>query len=486
MSPLLQRQRSSLYILRIWQESPAAERPDAVNFELSLRGDMVFSHQSPLSDLGFPDSIDDLFKRPIREPQFSVPPAVRKALYTFISEGSSGETLWLDLESLDTHLAFVPWERLLGEEGGYSMRVIRLPALTLKPESFGETVNIVLCLGDTSAADILYGRHPAAILIEHIFEESLPARTFVHVFTNQRRARALRGVFPLLLRDIEPDAVRIYEPTEALANEVPERVRNVLEREGHLDNPWLNWMANELADVAVNVVHFFCDGSASSEQGELIFAASPLMNEGRAAPRSVNVQELDTFLTRVGAYSVAFTVPRNGYSILGLRLLAAELSRLRIGPVLLHEPHFKLDFDDLCYAYKYLYTNSASELPLLRTLTLYCSPALVDKKLGEGQADGALEMLWRARDGLRELTRGRERLAWAVAGYRFVEKLAAVYSEVRTPEEEDKQERAELKGVADAINLAAELVWQYAREHSRNEVEAKGEEGWGRDYSEES
>lgn len=73
MSPLLQRQRRSLYILRIWQEAPAAERPDAVNFEFSLRGDTVFSHQSPLSDLGSPKSIDDLFKHPIREPQFSGP-----------------------------------------------------------------------------------------------------------------------------------------------------------------------------------------------------------------------------------------------------------------------------------------------------------------------------------------------------------------------------------------------------------------------------
>jgi hypothetical protein len=516
--PPLQSERDRLPILRISQDASSQDGPSpGANFEMSLRGETAFRHKASLSELGFPENLESLYEVPAlasdledessgdlddlddlddgrlvlggmhglpevprQETKFSLPERLAEFLdRLWVNGREEDRTLWLDLDILDKHLAVVPWEQLLLTEGRFrpnALNVIRLPRLSLKPASFGRTTNIVICAGTPRYGVGANDPLPVANFVRHIFDSPLSTPTVVHIFTDESSADILRQ--RLHLESAVPERqhrVIVYDPEHAADYEVAEPARTLLQEQGQLDNPWLNWMAGALSGVTVDVVHFFCDGFISLAQGEMVFSESPSREARPDEVRFSNAQHLDTFLTRAGAYSVSFSSPQTSRSVVGLRLLAAELARLRTGPILLHESGLDPGYDDLCITYRFLYTGASDELRLSPAITLYCPPALVcgDSRDMTDAAHGELEMLWSTRGELQELTYDEEELAWAVAGYRFVERLAAVFGDAESESEAERRSESR-KGVAEAINLAAELVLTHARRHQRLPDKAAG------------
>jgi hypothetical protein len=60
-------------------------------------------------------------------------------------------------------------------------------------------------------------------------------------------------------------------------------------------------------------------------------------NRDQSWARFVGSAELSAFLTRIGAWSVSFSVAPENFSVLGLRLLTDQVARQRVGPVMLHD-----------------------------------------------------------------------------------------------------------------------------------------------------
>lgn len=488
MSRLSQLDRDKLNVLRISQDQSEGWDSKRVNFEISIRGETAFEEQASFSDLGLPENLDVFEQGEIEEPPFRLPSGLTKVLPKLTVEYMSDRTLWLDIDLLDKHLAIVPWERLVerqvqelfGERS--SMNILRVPELLFLPAVFGRTTNIVLIASERQGAAGESRWQDLAKLIWHIFDSG-PSNVRVHVFTDTDNARRLE--YELSTGPVADVNVLFYFPDKPWSNSLSESARSLLSQEGQLDNEWLTWIASELRDVTVDVVHFLCDGFMSLEQGGLVFAASPRSEANSERERFANAQQIDFFLTRIGAYSVALTAAENCSSVVGLRLLSTQLARLRTGPVLLHEARSDQSFTALCIAYRFLYTHVSDELKLSEALTLHCAPTLIHRDLDQPPLRFAdsLSYLWGARDFLKEATanrdrdreeqveqeRERESLAWAVAAYRFMEKMAAGLNREESTVETEEARQA-LIGMREAINLAADSVHVHAR-HSDHSSE---------------
>ena len=483
MSRLSKLDRDQLNVLRISQDPSEGENTRRVNFEIAIRGRTMFKDQASFSDLGLPENLDVFEQDETEELQFHLPYELTGVLSRLMVEQMSDRTLWLDIDLLDKHLAIVPWERLVSEHlldrfGKLPVNILRVPDLLFLPALFGRTTNIVLCASERQGASGESKWHDLYQLIMHIFESPDSNRIRVHVFTDALSAKKLK--YELSAGYVDRRNVLVYDPETPLSYSPSESARDLLSQQGQLDNEWLTWIVDVLRDVTVDVVHFFCDGCMSLEQGALVFSASPRPEGHSERERFANAQQIDFFLTQIGAYSVALTATEGCSSIVGLRLLSTQLARLRTGPVLLHYAGSDRHFDDLCIAYRFLYTHRSNELELSQALTLHCAPTLIHKDLEETSLRFAdsLNYLWSTRNYLQEVTgrhqeheqeyeqeyeqeRERESLAWAVAAYRFMEKMAAGLNREESTFEDEPHPI--VLGMREAINHAADSVHAYAR-----------------------
>jgi hypothetical protein len=168
--------------------------------------------------------------------------------------------------------------------------------------------------------------------------------------------------------------VFVHDPGKAGSYKIPERTSEIRSfRE--LQSPWLLWMREALGDRSVDLVHFLCHGYMSDMKGALAFAESPLRNNDPRWSRFVGSDEINTLLTQVGAWSVAFDSPRDNFSEMGLRAVADALAQTRPGPALHHES--RLDdakLSELGGAFRFLFDPSPSVPQSWRSIAVCCQP----------------------------------------------------------------------------------------------------------------
>lgn len=305
------------------RELADGRRVSAVVFELHVGSQAVveLARVSP-AELGLPDegSSSSRGDLPITLPAGLLEAAaLRDAL-------AGRSALWLELPAPSGLLRPLPWEAALHPLG---VPVLRLPYFALRPSATAGRLTIAVCASSPAAKGSI--DVPAAMeRFVAAVRRRVGAATRVHVFTDEDWAGEVRAV-------LQADAgVTVHEPREAADYALPRRTTEISDNPT-LQNPWLLWIREKLADAAVDHVHFYCHGYRAGDGGALALASSPLINTDRRLSRFVGAPELLAFLSTVGAWSAGFTGPDNNYSQLGLRALADAVAEGRPGPVLAHE-----------------------------------------------------------------------------------------------------------------------------------------------------
>jgi len=234
--------------------------------------------------------------------------------------------VWLEVDPPDSVLAVAPWEYIL-----QGMVPRRLPIHRFLPVTPLGPLSIALCYVLSSEEDLAFTRERLAALIpEHLeaitgFPDELARELNVFVIGPDRSDDGLHRFFS----EPKHSRVRFHRHASRMrdvdAKDAAGRIPGVQPR-----NPWLRWMSEILGGRPVDFFHFVCDGTVASGVGALALNHPLDEREGTAVP-PIEAEELDLFLTQVGAWSASFVPMRDDRSAAGLRLLAESLARRRPG-----------------------------------------------------------------------------------------------------------------------------------------------------------
>jgi hypothetical protein len=209
----------------------------------------------------------------------------------------------------------------------------------------------------------------------------------------------------------------------------------------------------------VDAVHFLAHGYLAAEQGALALAESPTENRDDAWARFIGSAELSAFLTRIGAWSVSFSVAPMNFSVLGLRLLTDQLARQRVGPVMLHDMT-NGNADTLGRALRFIVGDgTAGDLRPVPTeeppVVVYCHPSRVGtvESMEETNAFLLRHTLAGGRTG--DFIRQSASLpSWLLAAQRTLERTSAELMESRQAEAADP----ERIGIERALSFLSTVV----------------------------
>lgn len=283
------------------------------------------------------------------------------------------QPLWVHLVKPYGLLRLVPWERLLGEK--LNMPILMLPDFIFPPPRETEqTLDIVVCGSAPLGAEDYHMREAIHTVLSRVCNSGV-RRMRVHVFVDWEVADGVRQEWSSGNRT-DVDLV-VHDHTLAENPVNGGYTSRTIDRLGTLRSPWLLWMADALRGQSVDVVHFVCHGYLSRDGGALLFAESPTRRTERYLNAPVGATELQTFFTRVGAWSSVFTAPSDNHSPPGLRSLADEIAQNRPGPLMMHT--LELDQSGLALhdGYHFLYGAGAAPVPHSKALFIYCQPYLV-------------------------------------------------------------------------------------------------------------
>jgi hypothetical protein len=297
----------------------------------------------------------------------SVPLAVPGALTAWVAQWAdsmlprtgSAATVWLHLVKPYGYLGAVPWERDL--QPALSRPLLRIPDAFPTQDRASRFFDVAIIAttpapeGPSSALDL-------APAVAQALAEGVGERLRLHVFADLEARAMLRQ----RLEGLKVRSSTVYDLDAEHAAEPPGEVRN----------GWLRWVRRAMTGSNLDAVHFVVHGNALDQDGAILTTLEP-DSPTRPWPVSVQSGELRTFLNQVGALVAGFSRPRGNYSDFGLRRLVDDLSAVRSGPVLLHDPELDPGSTALADCYRFLTWPTPSEPPSSPGLTLMAQPRQV-------------------------------------------------------------------------------------------------------------
>lgn len=413
--------------------------------------------------LGLPRTFEDAGRFRYREPDFRLPGELATQLNEKLEQRDApAAPLWLELAQPTGTLSFVPWERLL--QPRLNVPVIRLPFFGIPAVANPGSLDVVFCASSPVAKQPIHIEELLGRIIEHAIQ-TLPDDSNLHVFTDVRS-------FPEMADRLRSRAVRqsshrifLYDPRQSTSlfwrhrgiEEDPEE--QPPDRSGAIHNPWLQWIQHSLGQRGIDAVHFLAHGYLAAEQGALALAESPMENRDETWARFIGSSELSAFLTRIGAWSVSFSVAPMNFSVLGLRLLTDQLARQRVGPVMLHDMT-EGDAETLGRALRFivgagtpddLRPTSMDQLPV----ALYCHPSLAGTVDSMEEANEFLMRHTLAGGRTGDFIRQSAPLpSWLLAAQRTLERSSAELMESRQSQPADP----ERIGIERALSFLSSIV----------------------------
>jgi hypothetical protein len=421
---------------------------------------------------GLPETIDPRQARS-GDYSFRLPDRFGEQLSTFLVQDAPVDEdsflpdgpLWLYLARPYGYLGLLPWERLL--RPFVRVPILRLPDFVVEPpRETPKTLDVLLWTSMPAAKEefdlmgylgMVLRRVPAAV----------PRAVTFHVFTDALFYPELRQRWQA--DQLLGERVQLYDPADA------ERLTAPPDHSGSLDNPWFLWMHQALKGRSVDVVHFIGHGYFTRDWPALAIAQSPVRNTNVQQARFVGPAQLNTFLTRIGAWAFACSSPEHNYSELGLRHLADTLAQLRPGAVLFHDLSGDVAGTDLAAAYKFLFSSPPQWPPTSPNLFLYCQPYHVSRNqtgrraragdLVEQQSVSrgfALDPPPKPEAPVLEMFKVEQNVpVWLAATQRYVEQLNWRLGQWEREEAEEGssgRRREQIKGVRGALEQIQQLV----------------------------
>ena len=414
-------------------------------------------------ELGLPRSFEDARRFRYGEPHFRLPEELAMRLKARLDERDDpAAALWLELAQPSGTLSLVPWERLL--QPTLSLPVFRIPFFAIPAVANPGSLDVVFCASSPVAKQPIDIEELLGRLIEQAIR-SLPDDSNLHIFTDVRS-------FPEMSERLRGRAVRqsshrifLYDPRQSASlfrrhrtiEEDPEE--QAPDRSGTIQNPWLQWILHAMGQRGVDAVHFLAHGFLAAEQGALALAESPMENRDQRWARFVGSAELSAFLTRIGAWSVSFSVAPENFSVLGLRLLTDQLARQRVGPVMLHDMSDG-NAETLGRALRFTLGGGAPDDVRTagmheRPVALYCHPSRTGTVASMEQANWYLAQHTLAGGRTGEYIRQSASLpSWLLAAQRTLERSSAELMELRQSETADP----ERVGIERALSFLSGVV----------------------------
>ena len=422
-----------------------------VVFELSIGARSFGSIAIAAPEIGVPLSWDEAKSRQASDDGYFLPDSIidftRSAL-------QPDEPLYLAFQTPCGFLPGLPWERLGCERLGRP--VLRLGAAPVRPVRSETTLDVAYCCSLPAC------EQPSPVQIAESMLRQIPAdlpqRARVHVFVD-------RTLYPVLSERIDtlghPATIRLHAPTDAERYVNPRPSGSEMLEAEQLENPWLLWMRDALRELSLDGVHFITGGYLGRSRVGLRFADSPVEAfDNYAGARVVGARQLVLFLEQVGAWAVAFSSPPRNDSVLGLRMLFDEVSRMLNGPAVLHDMAADADGHALASAYWSIYAPGEAPLPRSPALALAMHPAWAGGLANDAPAERmqALVDEYSLRHRVSSLTGADDTPGWVSAQQRRLEKSIAAIASVPEAERDPAREA----GVLDALRFTADLIAKYA------------------------
>lgn len=314
---------------------------------------------------GIPDDLDgtDSF-------DFRLPDQLMESVGNVASDRPDPSSpLWIQFAGAVGALTAIPWEELFAPVG---VPVLRLPYSAVPP-LVGDPSRRVAVIASMPRAKTAF---PIEAQISRAIELAQTTRpgTVVDVFTDH-------GTFEDLTHGREwpePDLVTIHDPKRHQF--VEPSASWSISTTSALTNPWLQWAAQALGAVPVDLVHFISPGYHCFAQGSLAFAPTPMKNNDEQLARFIGATELQTFLRGTGTWYVHLTDATSDVWGVGVRLLADELAQTRTGIVAIDDPS-KVTPEEAAGVRRF----ALGEGPPPPTATaLYCHPGMVEGASEDG------------------------------------------------------------------------------------------------------
>ena len=381
--------------------------------ERGQRGDIVEIEQWTLSpeEFGLPERLG---RRSLAS-GFHVPASLVSAIADAVRDQSTPDNvLWLHLQRPFGYLGMVPWEML---SAAINRPVLRLPDVLAPPlKEQPHVVDVALCASSPVATSQFQVVEAVAAFAEDA-AAGMQRRLRIQAFVD---ADAYTHLSAMLQRPPSPNVeIIVHDPAAAAGYAIPDRDIDVPDRVTDVSSPWLQWIRDAVKNRSLDVVHFIGHGIVAQDRGALALAESPVRNEDRGAARFVGFAELSTFLTQVGAWSVAFTTPIENQSDAGVRLLADQLGLRRPGAVLHHSAAQDPHWHGLSQAYAFLYSSMPAVPPAHAAVAIYCQPSRV-RRNERVELEGILAKT-EANARLDEAFSQDEVPSWLAASQRYLE-----------------------------------------------------------------
>jgi len=429
-----------------------------VLFELCFGDQLVGRLAASPKSVHVPLSFEELRNADRNPPHYSLPDYVASPIESVVRRMlEKNEPLWLQIGNPCGYLPVVPWERML--QPCLGVPVMRMSNQDIQPAVPGSSLQIVICVSLPSAPKETSNEAIIRRVVCQI-PPGLAQNVDVHLFADRKTQSALSRLRNALPADYK---ITIHDPAAAPSYTeayTPQPESSTTEEA----NPWLIWMLHALQGRSIDVVHFLCHGNLSQNKGRLALGPAPLRDVQADWARLVDAQNLSIFLNRLGAWSLTLSSPPGNIAPSGLRLLADQVSRMRPGPILVHDMIADLDDDAIKACYLFLYARKPGLLPKSAAVSLQCHPLQLIRQTASIASQQLLKNFTLAGTLGRALSGAQKSHAWVTGSQRSLEQVAATLGEASANE----VSQAIASGTENALRFTAELL-------------AKAASGYGKD-----
>jgi hypothetical protein len=290
-----------------------------------------------------------------------------------------GDCLWLELVEPAGYLPLLPWEKMLRPYT--TAPILRLSPHEIKAASADRKLCVVVCISAPFKSCV-----PPARTIEPLLREirrSLPERSTLHVFADDL---AHAGCFEAS-QQLGEDTDR-HVSIELHPMPPPPTQRNT--QQGA--EPWRDWIVTSMAGTAVEVVQFIVPGMLFPDRPRVITSRAPTSSrfQLRKTPwsfiehptrelRYFSPLELSQFLNVLGAWGAVFSSPPGStwtmQSRMSLRLVVDQITRLRPGVTVLHDPEADVGHTALGETYRFIIGDPSIKASASSSVCVYCHPS---------------------------------------------------------------------------------------------------------------
>lgn len=367
--------------------------------------------------------------------------------------------LWLHFVRPHGSLGAVPWERDLQPRVG--MPLLRLPDVLPDPDRSGSTFDVALVATSVHSEGLSAGARTAPDVARAIAEGVGP-RLRLHVFVeSEAYAPVEEALAGLAAREVTVHRAGPVPPETPRTRTTPVPPASA----PAVDNAWLRWVRRAMGGLTLDAVHFVLQGFSLGYDGALLTPSSPAWSD-RGLPRTLQAGELLGFLNQVGALSATFTRPTDNHSDHGLRQLVDELSLLRAGPVVLHDPRLDPELMDLREAYRFLSAPGQARAPATPSLVMCVQPHRVLRELDDVEMPPG-DLALRSSPAVKEQFERDRTPMWLSAAERYIEQWESDLIKFRRSSAERSPTPVEVSyyaGVETALHKIRDVVNRHAEE----------------------